>query len=1211
MFFVAFLLFKLGITQSNGNFEIFYNATNPKIYVTFGYIMIVCLIPFFATKRHAKEYLILSVGAVVSFSTVWLLHPDGWGLKFFGLPNFIISSAGIGLTSIIMVLFGKNDNEESIQLKEKLVNFYIFVNLLQFSAFSILDLSILLHPITLDTLAFHIDATFGFLPSEVFGKIYTAHPFLTQLLSQVYELIALGFAIIYCLQLRGKRMPPANMLLIWAVSTISCLVAYHLCPISGPLYLFGPNLFPGGLPDANVVTDSATMVTAGYRNGLPSMHFGTCLMFIFTVRYEKSRILNLIAYILAGLTILATLGNGQHYLIDLVVSFPFIVAIQAFCTHVSDAGKKYRHQAILAGVGLWLMWVVLVRFGASLFEHIPGLVYVISALTIGISLWAYRRQFPYEQWGHSDSKFRAKFNIEQSLKKFSIVGMFFISGFTGLMYEVVFSKELALTFGSMATATYTVLAVYMGGMAIGSWLGGFLTSYSRKSGLVLYAGCELLIGIYCIATPFLFDLIRDLYVALAHGVSPDAHSLVVLRVVCGSGVLLVPTILMGITLPVMATELQHRGVRVGNAISKLYSANTLGAACGALLSGYLILPLLGINKTIAFSAVGSMGVALLALKLNKQSDFKELVHASTGDELISPQSGNNPRIKWAGLIALLLTGCVTMLMEVNYMQLLAVVAGNSAYAFSLMLFSLLLGLAAGAAIARHAFIKINSIGLILSALLIFLSCVLFIGIFQWNNLPSSFAVYSQFPYKLTFYSREMVRAMACWLMMFPPAVIIGACYPITLELVASNSPPRGLFNNLGSAISLNTLGNIIGATLGGFILLPLIGSQQSIALAAGMSLLAGLLIAASANKLKNPLVLGLTVAAIALFYIQPASFDYTKLSSGANVYFQYQDTGKVIGHAESLDGGLTSVSVNQSKENGEIRTLLTNGKFQGNDALLDEMQAQIGFAILPLLHTALRDSALVIGYGTGVSSHAIKEAGFRQVDIVDLSADLIKLSNTFFSKVNGKVSEQPGVNVFTTDGRNYLLLQDRKYDLISVEITSIGFAGAASLYNHEFYELAANRLNQDGVLQQWVQLHHLTPIDLACILSSARTVFPNVSLYVVGGQGIIIANKHAQQLSEESALQLIEAQPGLMNMLHQSAMEPDALKGNLLLSANDVNNLVKTFSSSSDFVVSTDDNLFLEYSTPKGNALDAAASLTANLGFLRKFSSTSTQQSKN
>ena len=233
---------------------------------------------------------------------------------------------------------------------------------------------------------------------------------------------------------------------------------------------------------------------------------------------------------------------------------------------------------------------------------------------------------------------------------------------------------------------------------------------------------------------------------------------------------------------------------------------------------------------------------------------------------------------------------------------------------------------------------------------------------------------------------------------------------------------------------------------------------------------------------------------------------------------------------------------------------------------------------MPLLHQPQRDAVLVIGYGTGNSAHTLHDAGFAQMDIAELSPDIVALADRHFGDINGKVSQQTNVQMYYTDGRNYLLTQNKRYDLISMELTSIWFAGAANLYNREFYQLAKARLNDDGVLQQWVQLHHMQSMDLLYILNTLHQEFRYVWLYVIGGQGVLVASDSVD------AMGLYHLDGSVVSDAQPLSVEEQALQDGMLLEPKDVDYLVQKLRVP-QFFVSTDNNLYLEYSTPKGNAL--------------------------
>ena len=1183
-----------------------------NISIVFAYLLGAYL---FSRPSRLEFFWVVVTGLILS-ALFWWIRPPQSGLSYSGWLYACIPLKGFGISSFFAIAIGfiKAKNHGEKQRNFNLLIWLAFTATMIAFALVLLRTTITLHPITYDITAYRIDNGFGIQISTFLATFAGKHAYFKEVTDFAYNYILILIAILYGLQISSKKQPPTTILHVWAAALPCALLSYSLVPIAGPAYQF-LELFPLRMPELALIANGPSLVMPSFRNGFPSMHLGWALLIWLATAMQGNKWLKVLGPAISILTILATLAKGEHYLIDLVVSVPFIIAIQSFCLRVNDVGQAARHDAMKIGAGIWALWVIAIRYGQPVFEAMPSIVWILSIATIFFSIRAYRRVTPFAAWREiapTSSSYREKMasgkelSVQQNIRATSrITIMFFISGFTGLMYEVIFSKELALTFGGTSTATYTVLTVYMGGMAIGSWLGGKLVS-AKRNALVSYAICELFIGLYCLCTPFLFDLTQQAYVSLAADIAPDSGILLVLRITCGALVLLIPTICMGMTLPIMVTDFERRGHAVGNAVSRLYSANTLGAATGALLAGYLILPVMGVWKTTALCAIGSLLAALIALKLSnpppaeiveKNSDSLRPTNESVG---LRPLA--NPQVARHALFALFTVGVVTMIMEVEYMLLLAVVAGNSTYGFSLMLFSLLLGLGAGAMLARHLLSLKIAPDFMFACLLMMLSAVLLLGIFQWDKISDGFAAYQQYPHPLEFATREWIRGIACWLMMFPPAVIIGACYPIALEVIGTSAIATGEKTTVGSAVALNTIGNIIGVLMGGFVLLPIFGALTSIQLAAGLSLIAaGVLLWSTTHSKKLVSIVGAAVF-VAIFLTQPSSFNYNALASGANVYFATQPVGKIIAHSESLDGGLTSVSVHKTKEIGEFKTLLTNGKFQGNNVMNGEMKAQLGFAVAPLLHTTMRSNALVIGYGTGVSARALKEAGFENIDIVDLSGDLVSMANTHFSNVNKKISEATGVQTFITDGRNFLLLKDKTYDLIGMEISSIWFAGAASLYNREFYELAAKRITKAGILQQWVQLHHTTPLNIAYILGSVRAEFPYVWFYVIGDQGIIIASKSDKSATASDALARIQSENNLMSLFNQVGTTPSEILESLTLDPKGVDRLLSSFGIPPEELTSTDDNLFLEFSTPRGNALDGQISYKNNLMFLKKFS---------
>ena len=643
----------------------------------------------------------------------------------------------------------------------------------------------------------------------------------------------------------------------------------------------------------------------------------------------------------------------------------------------------------------------------------------------------------------------------------------------------------------------------------------------------------------------------------------------------------------------------------GRIISCLYTANIIGAAFGALAGAYIVLPTFDLLSSTRLAALLSLMIALYALDRLKALPAENTVDstASTASSSKDADEENGyatlplqdteqrRRLGFAALLLVTVGSVVSLALEIVNMHMLAIVAGNSVYAFGLMLATFLLGLGLGSIFyGKLRRLLTDPAVAVIAQLGIFFTIV--ISAFQWDGLSGYFASFGfmQEYHHFGFGARELIRGSVCAIIMMPPAFFIGLGYPATMALATTWLKSRGEAAGLGIASLCNTLGNIAGVLLAGFVFLNWLGSNRLLFGLAILSLLLALYMMWAGRVAwtllfkqhhgRQRIAATMTALAIAAaLWSYPAQWNLTAIATGANVYFVPSGRGDVIDAQESIQGGLTTVNMATVPDDGKeitMLTLLTNGKFQGNNAR--EIDAQRGVAEAPLLHQPKRDDVLVIGYGTGHSAQVLYEAGFAHMDIAELSSDIVALADRYFGDINNKVSQQPNVSMYYTDGRNYLLTQNKRYDLISMELSSIWFAGTANLYNREFYRLAKARLQEDGVLQQWVQLHHMQPMDLLYILNTLHQEFRYVWLYVVGGQGVLVASDSVD------AMGLYHLDGSVVSDAQPLNAEAQALQDSMLLEPKDVDYLAQKLRVP-QFFVSTDNNLYLEYSTPKGNAL--------------------------
>lgn len=760
--------------------------------------------------------------------------------------------------------------------------------------------------------------------------------------------------------------------------------------------------------------------------------------------------------------------------------------------------------------------------------------------------------------------------------------LFVLSGATGLIDQLCFSKYLSYIVGSTAYAVSAVLAAFMTGLAIGAHFGGKATIKVTRP-LRAYGLLELIVALAVAGTPFAFHFLTPLYASLARGLPNSLVTLSIVRWLTALGLVVIPTMAMGATLPLLsrsfdtgeagpeASALRER--RLG----ALYAINTLGGAVGALLAAYLILPALGVDGTVFASAAGSAFIGVLALVFGSRLLVAPHVAVAESESAArEPAAGEQRPLFFLAFVS----GCLVFAAEVVFTHLLALIIGNSAYAFGLILAAFLSCLFLGASRASWAQRRFGDAALPLGLALAGLGLALSLPL--WDKLPYFFDNTGEV--LTSFTAREATRGIAAFLMLFIPTTLMGLTFPLLLQRVARYAH---VGRWVGRLTAVNTLGAVLGALLTGYVILPLLGSQRSlIAIALCFALASLVVLSWSRARLRQAVIAG--AAATLVLGVALPRWDLALLTSGTNVYFDgYHAPDKILMMREDVHGGVTTVT-----ETKGVRTLYTNGKFQGNTGW--EMNAQRYFAHYPSLFVKNYGDLLVIGLGTGTTLGTLSGYPWQKIDVAEISPSILLAAQTYFTGPNlGSISD-PRVTIHHADGRNFLLVQEKQYDLISMELTSIWFAGAASLYSREFYQLVHSRMKPGAVFQQWVQLHHVRDRDFATILHTLRREFRHVTLFYGGGQGILVSSDAPLVASESHVLEL-ERSPHVAATIPTI---PDArhlieLIDDVLVMDDGLDRFLADTASAAgepvDDLISTDSNLYLEYATPHGNVLPWSA----------------------
>jgi spermidine synthase len=732
----------------------------------------------------------------------------------------------------------------------------------------------------------------------------------------------------------------------------------------------------------------------------------------------------------------------------------------------------------------------------------------------------------------------------------SLALLFFLSGFSALIYQVLWLRLLSLVFGVTVHAASTVVAAFMGGLAVGSVLAGRLADRVRRP-LLWFGAVEVLIALSALASSPALELVEGAFVSLA-GMLPDSSLLLpAARFVTSFGLLLIPTLLMGATLPlVMRSSLASRAT-LRASVELLYGANTAGAVAGALVAGFVLVGRLGIWRSFLVAAGVNLLTGLGAASIDRflpgrdGADDHRAAAAASGDGAGDPELA--PAARMAVLAAFIVSGFASLALEVVWFRILVVHLGATAYAFVAMLSTYLSGIAIGSwAVVPLAARARNPLRLLVAVQAA-------TGIVTLLSLAGVAAIFDR---------PRSGSAQITALAILPAALLMGAAFPVGLRLWAGNRGPD-VSRRIGTFYALNVCGGIAGSIAAGFVLLPRVGARWSVIAAAALFVASALMLL---SKARGPLVPRFTgAAAIVALSLWAAStlpdpFDVALSRHPRPIMWREE-------------GVQTTVSVH--RQPGNVLVMYLDGLHQANDSLeMLHTHRQIG--LLPLaLHPDPRD-VLVIGLGGGATAGAVSRHAHVTVDVVELSQAVVR-GATWFRHVNEDVVHAPNVRVRVDDGRNFLLLQNRSYDVITADIIQPVHAGAGNLYSAEYFRLGRAALNDGGLMLQWIGRREATQYKL--IMRTFLSVFPHATLWADGS--LMVGSLEPLRISR-AAFERKLAEPSTAAALKTVGLDSfDALMGRYTAGPDEMRALV------GDGEILTDDRPLIEYfrTLPRGEAM--------------------------
>jgi spermidine synthase len=707
--------------------------------------------------------------------------------------------------------------------------------------------------------------------------------------------------------------------------------------------------------------------------------------------------------------------------------------------------------------------------------------------------------------------------------RMAIFTIFLLSGAAGLVYEVVWSRQLVLVFGNTTQAVSAILTGFFGGMAIGSVIGGRIADRVKRP-LRLYGLIELVLVGIVLATPLLFRGIHELYRAGYAGLEQSPTTLALLRYGLALLALSPATVLMGATLPTLSRHLSRRRAELGSAFGRLYSVNTIGAIVGTAVAGLILIELLGLTGTLLCGATAS-GVAGIAAILIDRRD--QTAGRSTDAELAALTDGAAEATAEAAaeatepsgspslaplaslgrlpLVVAFVSGLTSLGYQLLWTRLLASGSGNTTYIFTTILVLFLIGIAAGAAFVARRVARggawsgaaaVDRLGVVQ----VVIAAIVLSGLFVLSGQIASVWF--------------IVRVV---LVVLPATLAIGLTLPLTSALVAGRDDDIG--RDAGLILGLNTLGAIGGTFVVPFFLIPAIGSTASLVVLALINLGLGLALMARSTALASGLRRVATAAGVGLAALAVIAL--------------------AVPNPLVADPGATRLrreSVLLADAEDEIAAVQAGGSptrlrlLVGGTGMTRLTVAAKVMTYLPLMTRPESTRQLVICFGMGSSYRAGLIAGL-DVDGVELVPSVPDMFRYFYADAPNVLANPDG-RLVITDGRNYVELSDQTYDLIVVDPPPpIESSGTSILYSHEFYAASANRLLPGGVMMEWMPYGQSVD-EFRSHVRTFAGVFPNVLIaFGPTGQGVYMLGSSAAVEIDPANVRAILERPGVLDDL--------------------------------------------------------------------------------
>jgi spermidine synthase len=674
-----------------------------------------------------------------------------------------------------------------------------------------------------------------------------------------------------------------------------------------------------------------------------------------------------------------------------------------------------------------------------------------------------------------------------------LLAAFAASGCAALIYEIVWFQMLQMVIGSTAVSLAVLLGTYMGGMGIGSLVLPRLIS-PRRHPLRVYAWFELGIGAVGLGVLFGMPTIVRFYTANAgHGFGG-----ILLRGAVSALCLLIPTVLMGATLPILSRGLETtpRGVaRMGF----LYGGNTAGAVLGCLLAGFYLLRVYDVSiATYAAAAINLLAAGIgFGLAATTRGSASSVVSS------MPPSSGGARVRTWPALAAIGLSGFCALGAEEIWTRLLSLMLGGTVYTFAIILAVFLAGLGLGSAMGASWSRRRGNPELALGACQFLLAAAI---------AYAAFMLFKPLPYWVigggsdtSPWVRFLTDLVRTFLAVFPPALLWGASFPLALTAIVPHGRDSG--RSVGKVYAANTAGAILGAVGFNLLLIPGLGTRRSQQILIAATALAGILalipflrasmrrpprpVPAEAPPVRRkivPLATGAVLASVALALLVPR-VSWELIAYGRRIPSKLGE-GRPLFYAEGMNSSVAVTELDDGTRNFHV-----SGKVEASSDPAD-MRVERMLGHLPALVHPEPKSVLIVGCGAGVTAGSfVLYPSIKRIVICEIEPLIPKVVARFFGEQNYNVLDDPRVEIVYDDARHFILTTPEKFDIITSDPIHPWIKGSAVLYSQEYFEMCRNHLNPGGVITQWVPFYESTPPTVKSEIATFFKVFPEGTIW--------------------------------------------------------------------------------------------------------------------